>query len=89
MSRLSRFKTMIASDPTSLKRESSVQIETMIASDPTGLKRQSSVEAKLERVAFLGKAISLKNEAQGMATSALGMKDGAVAAAPRAATPAR
>jgi hypothetical protein len=30
---------------------------------------------KLERAAFLGKAISLKDEAQGMATSALDMMD--------------
>jgi hypothetical protein len=47
----------------------------MIASDPISPKRESSVEAKLERDAFLGKATSLKNEAQGMATSAQGMKD--------------
>ena len=46
----------------------------MIAPDPISPKRKSSVEAKLERDAFLGKAISLKNEAQGMATSALGKK---------------
>ena len=57
----------------------------MIASDPISPKRESSV---LERDAFLGKAISLKNEARGMATPALGKKNGA-AVQPPGAAPAR